>query len=146
MPIYEYECPDCKFYTEVIQKISDKPLARCPSCGSRRFTRLISAPIFRLKGSGWYETDFKSDRENKRNLAAEDKEAAAEAKTDTKTETKSEAKTDSKPDAKAEPVAKSPARARRATKSGARAGSRPAGVSRAKAKAVLRRATPARKK
>jgi putative FmdB family regulatory protein len=69
MPFYEYECPACRYYTEVLQKISDKPLKKCPSCGKAGFRRLISAPVFRLKGSGWYETDFKSDKDNKRNLA-----------------------------------------------------------------------------
>src|SRR5882672_7924183 len=69
MPFYEYECPACKYYAEVLQKISDKPLAKCPSCGKKGFKRLMSAPVFRLKGSGWYETDFKSGQDNKRNLA-----------------------------------------------------------------------------
>jgi putative FmdB family regulatory protein len=81
MPFYEYECQSCKFYTEVLQKISDAPLTRCPSCGQEAMKKLISAPVFRLKGSGWYETDFKSDQENKRNLAgAEKEEAKAESK------------------------------------------------------------------
>lgn len=74
MPFYEYECSACKFYVEALQKISDPPLVKCPSCGNKTMLRLISAPVFRLKGSGWYETDFKSDKENKRNLAGgEDK-------------------------------------------------------------------------
>jgi putative FmdB family regulatory protein len=80
MPFYEYECSACKFYVESLQKISDPPLKKCPSCGKETMQRLISAPVFRLKGSGWYETDFKSDKENKRNLvdtAADDKEPAA---------------------------------------------------------------------
>ena len=75
MPFYEYECQACKYYTEVMQKISDAPLSRCPSCGKRRLKKLVSAPVFRLKGSGWYETDFKSDKESKRNLLAEREEA-----------------------------------------------------------------------
>ena len=75
MPFYEYECQACKYYTEVMQKISDAPLSRCPSCGKRRLKKLVSAPVFRLKGSGWYETDFKSDKEGKRNLLAEREEA-----------------------------------------------------------------------
>ena len=91
MPFYEYECQACKFYTEVMQKISDPPLARCPSCGKRRLKKLVSAPVFRLKGSGWYETDFKSDKEGKRNLVGADKEEA-----------KSESKADAK-EGKAEP-------------------------------------------
>lgn len=69
MPFYEYECTHCKFYVEALQKISDPPLVKCPSCGEPGLKRLVSAPNFRLKGSGWYETDFKSDKENKRNIA-----------------------------------------------------------------------------
>jgi putative FmdB family regulatory protein len=85
MPFYEYECQACKFYTEVMQKISDAPLTKCPSCGKKSLKKLVSAPVFRLKGAGWYETDFKSDKENKRNLLGADKE---EAKADSKPETK----------------------------------------------------------
>jgi putative FmdB family regulatory protein len=74
MPIYEYECSNCKFYVEALQKISDPPMGKCPSCGKETLQRLVSAPNFRLKGGGWYETDFKSDKEAKRNIAgAEDK-------------------------------------------------------------------------
>ena len=87
MPFYEYECQSCKFYTELMQKISDPPLVKCPSCGKRTMQKLVSAPVFRLKGSGWYETDFKTDKEGKRNLAVEREEskpAAEESKPDTK--------------------------------------------------------------
>src|SRR5579863_4118426 len=87
MPFYEYECQSCKFYAEMMQKISDPPLVKCPSCGKRTMQKLISAPVFRLKGSGWYETDFKSDKEGKRNLALEREEskpAAEESKPETK--------------------------------------------------------------
>jgi putative FmdB family regulatory protein len=87
MPFYEYECQSCKFYTEVMQKISDPPLLKCPSCGKRTMQKLVSAPVFRLKGSGWYETDFKSDKEGKRNLAVEREESKPAAE-----ESKSEAK------------------------------------------------------
>jgi putative FmdB family regulatory protein len=83
MPFYEYECPHCGYHDEVLQKITDKPLAKCPSCGKKGLKKLMSAPVFRLKGSGWYETDFKSDKENKRNLAGADKE---EAKPESKSE------------------------------------------------------------
>ena len=69
MPFYEYECANCKFYKEVMQKVSDPPLKKCPSCGKNALKKLVSAPVFRLKGAGWYETDFKSDQESKRNLA-----------------------------------------------------------------------------
>ena len=84
MPFYEYECSKCGYHDEVLQKISDKPLKKCPSCGKNGLKKLMSAPVFRLKGSGWYETDFKSDKENKRNLHGADKE---EAKAETKVET-----------------------------------------------------------
>ena len=84
MPFYEYECQACKYYAEVMQKISDPPLTRCPSCGKRALKKLLSVPVFRLKGAGWYETDFKSDKETKRNLHGPEKEESkAEAKTGT---------------------------------------------------------------
>ena len=106
MPFYEYECPHCGYRDEVLQKISDKPLKKCPNCGKSGLKKLMSAPVFRLKGSGWYETDFKSDKENKRNLAGADKEEAkAETKAETKTEAKTETKAEAKPESpKAEPV------------------------------------------
>ena len=109
MPFYEYECSHCKFYSEVLQKVSDPPLRKCPSCGKSGFKRLISAPVFRLKGSGWYETDFKSDKDKKRNLAGADAEPPkADAKTETKAESKADAKADAKSETKAEakPAAK----------------------------------------
>jgi putative FmdB family regulatory protein len=84
MPFYEYECQACKYYAEVMQKISDTPLTRCPSCGKRALKKLVSVPVFRLKGAGWYETDFKSDKETRRNLlGAEKEESKAESKSET---------------------------------------------------------------
>lgn len=68
MPFYEYQCAQCEHHMEVLQKITDKPLRKCPACGKSALKKLMSAPVFRLKGSGWYETDFKSDSEAKRNL------------------------------------------------------------------------------
>ena len=68
MPIYEYRCGSCSHELEALQKVSDSPLRKCPECGKLTLRRLISAPVFRLKGGGWYETDFKSDGEKKRNL------------------------------------------------------------------------------
>ena len=59
MPIYEYRCPSCGFQKEHLQKMSDKPLSSCPSCGSTGYAKLLSAAGFQLKGSGWYATDFK---------------------------------------------------------------------------------------
>ena len=107
MPFYEYECQACKYYAEVMQKISDAPLTRCPSCGKRALKKLVSVPVFRLKGSGWYETDFKSDKENRRNLhGAEKEEAKAESKTDAK-EAKPAA-TETKESKEAKPAAAKP--------------------------------------
>lgn len=68
MPIYEYRCDSCGYELEALQKLSDEPLKNCRGCDATALRRLISAPSFRLKGDGWYETDFKSDKETKRNL------------------------------------------------------------------------------
>lgn len=107
MPFYEYECSNCKFYTEVMQKISDTPLTKCPSCGKSALVKLVSAPNFRLKGGGWYETDFKGDKENKRNLAGaeRDESASSDSKSDSSSKTESTptaaSSTESKPAAAA---------------------------------------------
>ena len=69
MPFYEYQCSNCGHSLEAMQKISDPALKKCPSCGKAQLQKLMSAPVFRLKGGGWYETDFKSDQDSKRNLA-----------------------------------------------------------------------------
>tara|TARA_B110000438_G_scaffold24664_1_gene22978 strand:- start:851 stop:1165 length:315 start_codon:yes stop_codon:yes gene_type:complete len=83
MPIYEYQCRKCEHLFDALQKINAEPLVDCPSCGENTLKRLISAPNFRLKGKGWYETDFK--KENQKNLAdsKEDKSSKTEDK-DTK--------------------------------------------------------------
>jgi putative FmdB family regulatory protein len=77
MPFYEYQCRHCGHQIEVMQKISDPPMRKCPSCGRNGLSKLISAPVFRLKGGGWYETDFKGDNDRKRNLAGDDAAPAA---------------------------------------------------------------------
>ena len=69
MPIYEYRCEKCGHEMEAIQKMSDDPLTECQACGEPALTKLISAAGFRLKGGGWYETDFKTG--NKKNLAGD---------------------------------------------------------------------------
>lgn len=94
MPIYEYQCTKCDHYLEALQKISDKPLRECPECGKHSLQRLVSAPMFRLAGSGWYETDFKSDKERKRNLAGDKGESEASKSDDKKPIAKPEAKSD----------------------------------------------------
>jgi putative FmdB family regulatory protein len=114
MPIYEYECSNCKFYVEALQKISEPPLVKCPSCKKQTLKRLVSAPVFRLKGGGWYETDFKSDQEGKRNLAkGEEAEAApADKPADDKAKAEKPAEADKAADKKPAPAAtkKAPAR------------------------------------
>lgn len=70
MPIYEYQCGACGHEAEVFQRLSDEDETLCPECQSAEWRRLISAAGFRLKGGGWYETDFKSG--NKRNVAGDD--------------------------------------------------------------------------
>ena len=69
MPIYEYQCAACGELHEALQKISDPPLTDCPACGKAALRKKVSAVAFRLKGSGWYETDFKSG--DKKNLAGD---------------------------------------------------------------------------
>src|SRR5690606_15551507 len=100
MPFYEYECSNCKFYVEALQKISDEPLRQCPSCKKKALKKLVSAPVFRLKGSGWYETDFKSEGEDKRNLA--DREEPSEKSEDKASDTKAEGAADQGKDKKVE--------------------------------------------
>ena len=73
MPIYEYQCKACGHALEVIQKVSEEPLKYCPECGQAELNKLVSAAGFRLKGGGWYETDFKSGSDKKKNLAGESK-------------------------------------------------------------------------
>ena len=85
MPFYEYQCKSCGHELEAMQKVSDAPLKKCPHCGKSQLTRLMSAPVFRLKGGGWYETDFKGDKDNQRNLADRPDDSPKDAKeTDTK--------------------------------------------------------------
>lgn len=69
MPIYAYACRNCEHTLDALQKVADDPLVDCPACGKPTLKRLLSAPRFRLKGGGWYETDFK--KEGQRNIAGE---------------------------------------------------------------------------
>jgi len=73
MPIYEFQCQACGHRFERLQKLSDADPTVCPTCGEPRVGRMLSAPGFRLAGSGWYETDFKKDGDKKRNLAGDGK-------------------------------------------------------------------------
>lgn len=69
MPIYEYQCESCGHRLEALQKVSDPQLCDCPECGKPSLKKQVSAAAFRLKGGGWYETDFKTG--NKKNIAGE---------------------------------------------------------------------------
>ena len=108
MPIYEYQCQRCGHHHEALQRLSDPQLRQCPECGRKSLKRLVSAVRFRLAGSGWYETDFKSDKEEKRNLheKGDKEEAKDEAKKDSagaaEGDGKADAKEAAKPDAKAD--------------------------------------------
>lgn len=71
MPIYEFECSSCGHRFDRLQKMSDPDPSVCPACDVAEVKRRVSAPGFRLAGSGWYETDFKKDGDKKRNLAGD---------------------------------------------------------------------------
>ncbi len=109
MPFYEYQCNHCGHTLEAMQKISEAPLKKCPHCGKPQLQRLMSAPVFRLKGGGWYETDFKSEQDNKRNLA--DRPEAEAPKEDKKETTEAASKEAAAPGAAkpAEKAAEKPA-------------------------------------
>jgi putative FmdB family regulatory protein len=146
MPFYEYQCNHCGHTLEAMQKISDSPLKKCPHCGKPQLQRLMSAPVFRLKGGGWYETDFKSEQDNKRNLA--DRPEAEAPKEDKKETTEAASKDAAAPGAEkaAEKPAEKPAEkaAAGAPKPAAVAGSRRASPSAAKSKAKTPPKRPAR--
>ena len=98
MPIYGYVCRSCGHTLDALQKISDDPLVDCPDCGEPELRRQLSAPRFRLKGTGWYETDFKKDKQ--RNLHGEMEPAKKDDKPAAKKDDKPAAKTADKADAK----------------------------------------------
>ena len=81
MPIYEYKCLKCGHQFEVIQRFSDNPVEICPNCKNNKVEKLVSAPSFRLKGGGWYETDFKTG--SKKNIVdtKDDKQSQSKEKT-----------------------------------------------------------------
>ena len=159
MPFYEYQCKNCGHDLEAMQKISDPPLKKCPQCGKSQLQRLMSAPVFRLKGGGWYETDFKGEQDNKRNLAdapdadkpkEEAKDAAKEGDKSADTKTADAKGTESKDAAKpVDKAADKPAAKAAAGDSakGAGAKSKRGAVARRKpaAKAPARKPPPKRK-
>lgn len=80
MPIYEYRCEACQHELEALQKLSDEPLQVCPKCGAPALRKQVSAAGFRLKGGGWYETDFKSG--SKKNVAGDSQGASEGSKSE----------------------------------------------------------------
>ncbi len=103
MPIYEYECDNCGHKKEAIQKVSDAPLTHCPECDQETLRKLVSAAGFRLSGTGWYETDFKDKKDQKKLHTPDSKPAettAASSEKSTGADSK-ESKPASKPAASA---------------------------------------------
>ncbi|NJN47654.1 MAG: zinc ribbon domain-containing protein [Candidatus Competibacteraceae bacterium] len=102
MPIYEYRCADCGHELEAMQKMSEDPLTDCPACSKPTLKKKISAVGFRLKGGGWYETDFKTG-DKKKNLANKDESPSSSkdnkdsGKSESAKKTESAAKSDTKP-------------------------------------------------
>jgi putative FmdB family regulatory protein len=94
VPIYEYACKECGHRLDALQKMNDDPLVDCPECGEPQLQRQLSAPRFRLKGKGWYETDFKKD--NQRNVHKSDAEPTKSSTTDSKKGKSGSTKTDKK--------------------------------------------------
>ena len=85
MPIYEYACVSCDHHLEALQKMSEDPLVFCPECGEESLRKMVSAAAFVLKGSGWYETDFKnSGKEKPKDAKASDGQTASKNASDTK--------------------------------------------------------------
>lgn len=83
MPIYEYQCQNCGHQMELIHKISDPPATDCPACSKQALKKKVSAAAFRLKGGGWYETDFKSG-DKKKNLVENKGEKSKDSAGDSK--------------------------------------------------------------
>ncbi len=109
MPIYEYQCDACGYRFDILQKAGDPVLTDCPQCTQPALRKLVSAAGFRLSGSGWYETDFKSD--NKRNLASGD----SQKKSDAPAKSQGKKKDASDPPAKAKPASSGSQQGRRAS-------------------------------
>ncbi|MGH1471498.1 MAG: FmdB family zinc ribbon protein [Cellvibrionaceae bacterium] len=97
MPIYEYQCESCGHELEVLQKMSDPLLKKCPECNKSMLKKKVSAAAFRLKGGGWYETDFKTGK--KKNVA-DDKSSSGSTATDAPKTKASDSKTKDKKQSK----------------------------------------------
>ena len=102
MPIYEFQCDRCRHVFERLQKLSDPDPDICPECGEPAIRKRLTAPAFRLSGSGWYETDFKKDGDKQRNLSEKGDAGGAESKAESSSDAKPDAKSkvDTKPESK----------------------------------------------
>ena len=140
MPFYEYQCSACGSHHEELQKITARPLRKCPACGRSTLRRLVSAPVFRLKGGGWYETDFKGDKDKQRNIAGDKEPATADGPPaeKPKEDKPKEEKADTKP-AEAKGTSDAPAKPAAADKKPRPAAAKPA------ARAARSRRRPARR-
>lgn len=101
MPIYEYQCSECEHRFDRLQKMADAPLVTCPKCNEDSLRKLVSAPSFRLSGSGWYETDFKTDKDKKKNLTGD---AGKSSKSNENAPVKKDPEKASKVDSKTKPL------------------------------------------
>jgi putative FmdB family regulatory protein len=143
MPIYEYLCGDCGHKLDALQKLSDEPLVHCPHCAAPSLKRQMSAPSFRLKGGGWYETDFKNDK--RRNIAESENKGDAKAEGKAENKGKAEGKAD-KADAKADKPDSKPAEGKSEGKSEGKGESKSADKPAAKPAAATGTDKPAAKK
>ena len=106
MPIYEYRCSACEHELETLRKMSDPPLTHCPACDTENLVKRVSAAAFRLKGSGWYETDFKKD--GRKNLAGDGDKTSATSSASSSASTSPTASTSSAGKATEAPAAPKP--------------------------------------
>ena len=97
VPIYEYQCDACGKRLEVTQRMSDKPLKQCPHCKKKKLRKLISVSAFQLKGTGWYVTDFRDKKAQKKGKSKPETEKAVETKSAEKETAKSADTSDKKP-------------------------------------------------
>lgn len=135
MPTYDYVCKNCKHELEMFQSMSDAPKKKCPKCGKNTLERQIGiGAAVMFKGSGFYETDYRSESYKKAQAADAEKAKPADAKSDTKSDSKPDTKPDAKPEAKPEPKADSKAPAKIESKSASKSAAKPSSKPARKAK------------
>ena len=135
MPTYEYRCHACDNKWEEFQSIKAEPTKKCPKCKKAKAERIISAGGGILfKGTGFYQTDYRSESYKKAQAADAEKAKPADAKSDTKSDSKPDTKPDAKPEAKPEPKAESKAPAKIESKSASKSAAKPSSKPARKAK------------